>query len=192
MTISPAARASIDALFEQTMRDCCRLDEGDQCTVIQRESPRDSRNDAGMKHVASCSISAYGFRIVALYEFTDDAATARFLRRKFRIAETEPGNGFLSDACAEFINMSVGAAKGVLATAVPILGMSTPFFLGHRGRRHLASLKPAHCRSLDVLVGDDCRFEISYCVCVGRNSSVDFSIDARPREFETAGEMELF
>ncbi len=192
MTISPAACASIDRLFEQTIRDCCLVDEGDQCTVIQRESPQISDDRGTVRRVAACSISAYGFRIVILYEFSDDAATACFLRRKFRIAETEPDTGFLSDACAEFINMSVGAAKGVLTTAVPILGMSTPYFLEHRGRRHLASLKPAHSRSLDVMTGDGCRFDVSYCVCVGRKSSVDFNIDVRPRELEQAGEMELF
>jgi hypothetical protein len=70
--------------------------------------------------------------------------------------------------------------------------MSTPFFLETRGRQHKNALQPAHGRSLEIMTGDGCRFEVSYCVCVGRKSSVDFSMDARSRELEPAGELELF
>ncbi len=192
MTISSAACASIDRLFEQALRDSCQTGEGDQCTLVRRDGPATAESRDGVMRVATCNISAYAFRIVILYKFSDDAKTADFLRRKFRMAEAEPGSGFPADACAEFINMSVGAAKVALTDAVPALGMSTPFFLEHRGRQHFAALSPAHSRSLEISTGDGCRFEVAYCVCVGRKSSVDFHLEARLREPEPAGELEMF
>ena len=192
MTISPMACASIDRIFEQALREYCVIDPGEQCTVIPRDAPAVAVDRVGVKRVAACNISAYGFRIVIIYEFTDDAVTSAFLRRKFRMSGTESGNGFPVDACAEFINMSVGALKGGLTPAVPILGMSTPFFLETRGRQHMNALQPAYSRSLGIMTSDGCRFEVSYYVCVGRKSSVDFSIDTRSRELEPAGELELF
>lgn len=192
MTISHGACAAIDNLFERTLRDISVVDADDSCSVMPCDPPVGGFTEAVPRRLATCNISAFGFRIVIFYEFAVDAATTGFLRRKFRLAESDGDDGFPADACMEFINMATGAAKGMLGAAVPHNGMSTPALLEDGCRMHVAVLKPAHVRSLEILTSCGCRFHVSYCICVGNKSKVDFSIDMRAPEPEPVGELEMF
>jgi hypothetical protein len=192
VTISPSACAGIDRSFEQALRENCRIDAEDRCILMPYDGAPDAVASDKQRRLATCSIAAYGFRIVVFYEFDVDVPTANFLRKKFGLAGAAGDAAFPIDACAEFINMATGTAKAALTTAMPNLGMSTPVFLEGRCHQHLALLKPCHTGSLEVLAGSGCRFRVSYCVCAGRKSVVDFSVDARTVELEPAGELEMF
>jgi hypothetical protein len=187
--ISASAIASIEWLFEKSLGSNSVLGPEDRCAVaFQQALP-----DHGEEHcLIALNISSYAFRIVALFDFSMDAATkAHFARIMKRGDETLEGQALL-DAFGEFTNMICGEVNRGLSTRFRHVGLSTPFVLENTCLSHASMLNPTHLRAIEVAVNDAVHFKIVLCVCVGSESPLDFDIERTEHQEIETGELEFF
>ena len=190
--ITAKASASIDWLFEKSVRDNSVLDAGDRC-VITAKAEMAAPVDGAKRQLVVLNISSYLFRLVALFDFATDAATMAHLARLSRTPDKALEGQALSDAYAELVNMICGAANRGLCAELQHAGMSTPFLLESSCARYLAALAPTRVKTYEVVINDAVRFDFTVCICVAQASTLDFDIDrTEKQETASSGELELF
>lgn len=189
--ISSRATAAVERLFEKSLRENGgSVAEGG---VIMNLVPEPVLPPGKVRsHLIALGISSYLFRIVTLFDFAADKATAAHLT-KTAPGTAEVGEGkALQDAYAEFVNMICGTVNRGLQTIFPHTGMSTPFPLESGCASYLDTLKPTHCRSFEAVINDALRFRLTLCICVASDAPLDFHIDVQEEDGASAGELELF
>jgi len=194
--ISANAEASIERLFENAIRGNIALPD-DRCRIDWRDGRAaaasvDAANAANNKRrLVALTVSTYLFRIVALFDFGNDPATAAHLARLSRSGKTALAGQELHDACNELGNIICGEVNRGLSSRFRHAGMSTPFVLESSCIEHIESLAPSAVWRAEVTVNDEVRFVADVCLCAGRDADLDFHIEAE-QQVETAGELELF
>ena len=188
--VSNSAIASIEWLYEQAARDNSADGADGACELTVADA--DPADDGTPRHLIVLSIASYVFRIVAMFSFARDAATAGWMARRVRAQSETIAGQELDDAFAELVNMICGAVNRRLVEHFPHVGMSTPFVLESGCGAHLAMLDPLHVRRFHVALGDSVSYRLTLCLCAGANSEMDFQVDRRVVAEESAGELELF
>lgn len=189
--ISQSAKAGIEWLFEKAVRANSVSGPEDSCVLTKLAADKELPSKTS-QHLVVLSISSYLFRIVALFQFNDDAATHEHMVRMTRSQTPELDEQALSDAYAELVNMVCGAVNRGLGVPFPHIGMSTPYMLESSCANYAAALEPEYLQRFEVAVNDSMRFTLTYCLCMGADTSLDFRIDTYEAEEESAGELELF
>jgi len=199
--ISANAEASIERLFENAIRgnaalpdDRCRIDwrDGRAAAASAGNGAGNETNDANnRRRLVALTVSTYLFRIVALFDFGGDPATAAHLARLSRSGKAVLAGQELHDACNELGNVICGEVNRGLSSRFRHAGMSTPFVLEGSCIEHLESLAPSAVWRAEVTVNDEVRFVADVCLCAGRDADLDFHIEPE-QQLETAGELELF
>lgn len=185
------ASAAMDWLFEKAIRDHCVLDGGASCTVT-RKAEGAVAAEGSQRQLVVLNMSSYLFRIVALFDFDNTAATTAHLTGQGRGGDRSLDDQAQFDIYAEFVNMVCGAVNRGLCAEFLHAGMSTPFRLESSCARYLSVLKPTRVQSFEVAVDDGMRFDVTVCVCLASGATLDFDVDRREPEVEAAGELELF
>lgn len=189
--LSADAIGSLDWLFEQAIRDHCGQGPDDRCE-IQIASDAGPQMDASTSELILANISSYSFRIVVLFNFGDDEATAlRFagLPASATVMARQP---MLIDAYSELVNMICGAVNRGLRNEFRHVALSTPFVLESSCARFVSSLNCAHTRAIRVTVNGTAKINICIGICVARDTTLDFRLHATQTQDETHGELELF
>lgn len=188
--ISQSAKSGLEWLFEKAVR-ANSVCEGDNCTVVKiaTEMPPLAKIN---QQLVVLTISSYEFRIVALFQFNDDAATNEHMVRMTRSPTPDLDEQALTDAYAELVNMVCGAVNRGLGVPFPHIGMSTPYMLESSCANYATALQPQYLQRYEVAVNEAMRFNLTVCLCTGADTSLDFRIDTYEAEEESAGELELF
>jgi len=195
-TASPAAIASIQALFEDGARQCLAPGADDQLVLAWQGASAGAlqpapRQTAG-RHTVVLSIVSYGFRIVALFDFdTTPASLARFAQATSHPLEELEGQAF-TDLCAETVNMICGTVNRRLAAIFRHVGMSTPVALESSATHDLALLSPTWLSHAALTLDTSPLLNLALCICVAPEHPLDFRAEPEPRETEGVGELELF
>jgi hypothetical protein len=189
--ISANAVAAIRHLFEQSLREHCTGGAEDKCLITN--SIETGPAEAGDRHqVVVLNISSYAFRIVILFQFNEDVATAAHLAKiSHRVGKSLEGQALL-DAYSEFVNLICGKVNRDLGKAIFHSGLSTPFFLESTCARYLSILKPTQTHIIDAVVNNDVHFSLTICICTAPDVSIDFQVDQSTQVETTTGEMEMF
>lgn len=190
--ISAKAITSIGWLFEQAIRENSVAGGQDRCVVTSRPLAAMPQADAAKRQLVVLNISSYVFRIVALFVFESDAATATHFARVLRSNQPQLQGQALLDAYAELTNMICGAVNRGLRADFRHSGMSTPFLLESSCADYVSILNPSHTHAYDVEINESVRFQLVVCSCVAASANLDFDIDRSTREEEVSGELELF
>lgn len=185
------ASAAMDWLFEKAIRDHCVLGGGASCTVTRKAEGTVAAEDSPRQLVV-LNMSSYLFRIVALFDFDNAAATTAHLAGQVRGGDRSRDDQAQFDIYAEFVNMVCGAVNRGLCAEFLHAGMSTPFRLENSCARYLSVLNPTRVQGFEVEVDDGMRFDVMVCVCLANGTTLDFDVDRREPELESAGELELF
>jgi hypothetical protein len=186
--ITPRASAAIDWLFEQAIHDTCTPSDGSACVLTRLDAPPANE---GKRQLMVLNISSYLFRLVALFDFALDEATAAHLSPDSRAAARLDGQALL-DACAERVNMICGAVNRGLSATFWHAGMSTPLALESSCVQHVDILQPEQVSVSRIDIGTSVRFHLTVCVCPARGSTLDFDVDRTVATADAAGELELF
>lgn len=188
--ISPGAEASIEGLFENAIRGNAVLPD-DQCLIDWRDGhalpPADDH-----RRLVALTVSTYLFRIVALFDFGTDAATATHMARLTRAGKARLDGQELLDAFSELCNVICGEVNRGLSSTFRHAGMSTPFVLERSCMAHVETLAPSALWLGRVTVNDSVGFSASICLCAGKDADLDFHIDTSARQLNLTGELELF
>ncbi len=189
--MSSNAVAAIRRLFEQSLRENCISGPNDEC-LISDSSGMAPFAERDQHQVVVLNISSYAFRIVALFEFNEDAETsahlARISHREVRSLQRQD----LLDAYSEFVNLICGKVNRDLGKVIFHSGLSTPFFLESTCAQYLSVLKPSNTHILDAVVNHKVHFRLTVCICAADDISIDFQVDQTAHEETTTGEMEMF
>lgn len=188
--ISQSAKAGIEWLFEKAVR-ANSVCEGDSCTVVKIATEAALSTKINQQLVV-LTISSYVFRIVALFQFNDDAVTNEHMVRMTRSQIPDLDAQALTDAYSELVNMVCGAVNRGLGAPFPHIGMSTPYMLESSCANYAAALEPQYLQRYEVAINDAMRFNLTICLCAGADTSLDFRIDTYEAEDESAGELEMF
>jgi hypothetical protein len=188
--ISQSAKAGIEWLFEKAVR-ANSVCEGDSCTLVKVAAEVPTSGKVSQQLVV-LTISSYLFRIVALFQFHDDAATNEQMVRMTRSQVPDLDAQALSDAYSELVNMVCGAVNRGLGVPFPHIGMSTPYILESSCANYASALEPQYLQRYEVAINDAMRFNLTICLCTGADTSLDFRIDTYEAEEESAGELEMF
>lgn len=189
--ITPDAIASIDRLFEKSIRDRSLAGPDDFCEVAIVPDVAPSAVE-GKRHLVALTISSYLFRFVALFDFGRDAATLAHLAKLAHSPESALEGQALADAYAELVNMICGGVNRGLSTVFRHSGMSTPFVLESTCAGHLQILDPARYSTFKVTINGSVRFDVLLCVCLAPDTTLDFRVDRDEAEEAAAGELEFF
>lgn len=189
---SSAAIASVEWLYEKAVRDNSVSGGSFSCEVTPLPAAANDPAAAAGQHLVVLTIASYVFRIVALFSFSRDGATAAHMAKLVRSKTPEIAGQALDDAFAELVNMICGTVNRRLVEHFPHVGMSTPFVLENSCSNYLAALDPAHTRTYRVKVDDEVGYQLTLCLCTGRGSEMDFQIDRSEQTEESSGELELF
>jgi hypothetical protein len=189
--ISQSAKAGIEWLFEKAVRENSVSGDGDTCVLTKLLADKEIPSTTHQQLVV-LSISTYLFRIVALFQFNDDALTNEHMVRMTRSLTPDLDEQALSDAYAELVNMVCGAVNRGLGVPFPHIGMSTPYILESSCANYAAALEPQYLQRYEVAINDSMRFNLTVCLCAGADIALDFRIDTYEAEEELAGELELF
>lgn len=189
--ISQTAKTGIEWLFEKAVRANSISSAGDTCvlTKLPVDKPLSSNTN---QQLVVLTISTYLFRIVTLFQFNDDAPTNEHMALMTRSQTPDLDAQALSDAYAELVNMVCGAVNRGLGVPFPHIGMSTPYVLESSCADYTAALEPECLQRYEVAINDSVRFNLTYCVCAGADTSLDFRIDTYEVQEESTGELELF
>jgi hypothetical protein len=187
--ISQSAKAGIEWLFERAVR-ANSVCEGDNCTLVKVSTEMPPGKVS--QQLVVLTISTYLFRIVALFQFNDDAATNEQMVRMTHSQVPDLDAQALSDAYAELVNMVCGAVNRGLGVPFPHIGMSTPYMLESSCASYASALEPQYLQRYEVAINDAVRFNLTICLCAGADTSLDFRIDTYEAEEESAGELEMF
>ncbi|HEY8084891.1 MAG TPA: hypothetical protein VIE69_04740 [Methylophilaceae bacterium] len=189
--ISENAATAIRNLFEQSLREHSTSGAEDQCLITTSAEAAPYETE-GMHQVVVLNISSYAFRIVILFRFNEDAATAAHLAKiSHGIGKALDGQALL-DAYSEFVNLICGKVNRDLGKAIFHSGLSTPFFLESTCAQYLSVLKPTYTHLIEAVVNDNVNFSLTVCVCTAPDVSIDFQMDQSAKVETTTGEMELF
>ncbi len=189
--ISSNASASLEWLFEKSLRDNVVHDPADSCVVtfFSGVAPQDAKKQ---RRLVALNISSYLFRIVTLFGFDADAATAaQFARIMRRSDELLEGQALL-DAFEEFANMVCGEVNRGLAATFRHVGMSTPFVLENSCLNYLTILQPSQVQTLRVAINDAVNLDVVVCICLDSETDLDFRIDRSEQVEASSGELEMF
>ncbi|HEY7986790.1 MAG TPA: hypothetical protein VIE17_07705 [Methylophilaceae bacterium] len=189
--ISTGAATAIRHLFEQSLREHCTGGAEDKCLITTSAEAAPIETE-GMHQVVVLNISSYAFRIVILFRFNEDTATAAHLAKiSHRIGNALEGQALL-DAYSEFVNLICGKVNRDLGKAIFHSGLSTPFFLESTCAQYLSILKPTHTHIIDAVVNDNVHFSLTICICTAADAAIDFQMDQSTQTETATGEMELF
>ncbi|WP_028536666.1 hypothetical protein [Paludibacterium yongneupense] len=186
--ITDRACEAIDWLFEQGIRENSLAEGGQSCVLSHHDAPLVGE---GRRQLIVLNISSYQFRLVAMFDFALDDATAAHLAALSRSPRPLEGQALL-DSCAELVNMICGAVNRGLSATFWHAGMSTPFALESSCLGHVAILAPQRIRTIAVEIGQAVRFNVTVCLCTARDKTLDFDVDRSLAEADSAGELELF
>ena len=189
--ISQSAKTGIEWLFEKAVRANSVSGDEDTCVLSKLPADKEVLSTTNQQLVV-LTISTYLFRIVALFQLNDDAPTNEHMVRMTRSQTPDLDEQALSDAYAELVNMVCGAVNRGLGVPFPHIGMSTPYMLESSCANYAAALEPEYVQRYEVAINDSMRFNLTYCLCAGADTSLDFRIDTYEAEEESAGELELF
>lgn len=189
--ISADANSALDWLFENAFRDHGLPDPADRCTIRHLAEIPDAQGNSAHRLVV-LSIASCVFRIVVLFDFAADEATAAYLARISRSSEPTLQGQALTDACTEFANMICGAVNRGLCTKFRLAGMSTPFVLESSCANHLSILNPEQVRHYQATINNKTRIGFTVCLCINDDTTLDFHIDRVRQPVESSGELELF
>lgn len=187
--ISPRAISSIEGVFEKSLLENANTPHQGELRKLMPEVLHAPGRP--QSHLVVLGVSSYLFRIVTLFDFPADAATAAYFGERAGAGQHLEG-GALHDACGEFVNMVCGSANRNLQTVFPHSGISTPIVLESACAKYLDALDPTHRQSYEVKIDDALNFHLTLCVCVASGSTLDFHIDLQTAENDSAGELELF
>lgn len=186
------AIASLEWLYEKAVRENSAAGADTRCAMTPQPAAG-APAESAKRHLVVLTIASYVFRIVALFDFSRDAATAAHMARLVRSKTPEIDGQALDDAFAELVNMICGAVNRRLVDYFPHVGMSTPFVLEGSCSGHLATLDPAHVQSYRVQLDDAVGYGLTLCLCTARDSRFDFQVDrAEHADSASSGELELF
>lgn len=189
--ISAKAIAAIEKLFDDSLQANSIASPEDACVVTTLANV--GQPDKAEKHqLVLITISSYSFRIVTLFDFNENAETAAHLAKVLHRTDKLLSGQALFDAYSEFINMVCGKVNREICTAVPHLGMSTPFALESACAQYLSTLKPTHIHPIEATVNQSVRFRITVCICAANDANLDFQIIHSAQHNTPTGEMELF
>ena len=185
----------LDRILSAALVDLCSFPDEERCVVAPIEDGQGTQIPSAQFQSVTCSIAAFGFRIVVFVTFIDAKTSVQLFRRRFHFPEQALDSEVMAEGGAEFINRACGTVKGALTPLFQHTGMSTPFFLDARCRIQIPEMRPDHARSFIVSSADDPSplIEVSYCVCSDPAQPLDFSIDLPDVvEDANAGELEFF
>lgn len=191
MNVTAMARDALDWAFDKSIRENSVSDPLEPCVVTRlTESPPSTGDE--QRQLVVLNMSSYVFRVVALFDFSMDAATRAHLAKLSRTPLARLDGQALLDACSEWVNMICGAVNRGLSARFPHAGMSTPFPLESSCAHHLSLLNPAWTRVFAVEINQSVRYNLNVCVCVASGSTLDFDLDRSAQEDASSGELELF
>ena len=188
--VSQGSITGIEWLFEKAVRDNSVSSSEDACVVSKLAAGKPVQVTTN-QHLVVLTISTYLFRIVALFQFTNDAATRAHMAQLAKSQTGEIDEQTLKDTYSELVNMVCGAVNRGLGVPFPHIGLSTPFTLESSCSNYVSALEPEYSQRFEVLLNDSVRFNLTLCLCVGSGVSLDFMVDTYEQE-EESGELELF
>lgn len=191
MITSSSAIASLEWLFEQALRSNSVVGEEDQFSMTI-QAPRCSTVGSRTNRLFVLSISSYVIRIIALFEFGTDAATAAHFAKLMNLGDVKLEGQALLDVFGEYTNRVCGEVNRRLQESLGHTGMSTPFILENTCLEYLSLLSSPEVRWFKVVINDSVCFNYILCVCIDNGASVDLNIDQSVQEDVSSGELELF
>lgn len=189
--ITPTAVASFEHLLANALVEQGGLLSDAGCTV-RFLAPSES-GEIGKNHrLIAVSISAYCFRVVALFEFPPSSPGASGSSGGLPAAESDLRANASHDAYPEFANMVCGYVNRGLQARFRHSGMSTPFTLETGCQAYLSILDPACVIRAEAAFGDARWIFATLAVCVADGVELDFHAVIEAAASESAGELELF
>lgn len=188
--ISSNAIASIEWLFENSLRDNVVRGAEDSC-VVTFHADLPSVASKTPRRLFVLNISSYVFRIVTLFEIGTDAATVEQIS-KIMGSDDALKDQALLDAFGEFANRICGEVNRGLTRIFRHVGMSTPFILENSCLSYLSILGPSHVLTLKVVINDLVNFDVVVCICVDDETNLDFQVERAAQAEASSGELELF
>jgi hypothetical protein len=181
--------AAIQSAFEQAVRENTR---GGTETLLITSAPPTSPSEQNGRQVFVLTIAALEFRIIALFDFRLDSASASWFARLLG-QEGHPLAGHaLLDAMAEYVNMICGAANRLISDDRRRTGMSTPFPLEPASRTQIQCIGTEQTLSLQVHSPQGIGYELLLCLASATTSRVEFELARHTSTESVGGELELF
>jgi len=188
--LTASAISSIEWLFEKSIHDNSVFSPADHCVVTFLSDKAPAVNDDN--HLVLINISSYAFRIVALFSFNKDAATAAHFSRKSHDSEKTLCDQLLLDSYSELVNLICGAVNQGLRNEFRHVALSTPFVLASSCVQYVSMLNFSMTKSINVVINESVDFSVIVGVCVDNNNILDFHIDRSEQQNISSGEIELF
>jgi len=188
--ITLGSLSAIEWLFRNSIEENCKA--GGDASRVLVHARSGQIGSLKNRQLVALNISSYTFRIVTLFDFsTDRAAIARF-DKQFAGDENISKDTKLGDTIAELTNMICGSVNRRLGDTFRHAGMSTPMLLDHSCAQYISMLDPTHVMQLEVVIEDSVCFDLTICICVGANVTLDFDVDRSSHQESGSGEIELF
>ena len=181
--------AAIQSAFEQAVRENTRgSTEAIKITAFPPSLPSEQNG----RQLFVLTIAALEFRIIALFDFRLDAASANWFARLLGQEGRPLAGHALLDAMAEYVNMVCGAANRLISDDRRRTGMSTPFPLEPASRAQIQCIGTEQTLSLQVLSPQGVGYELLLCLCSTTTANVEFELAQQPSAESVGGELELF
>jgi CheY-specific phosphatase CheX len=184
VVISERARNGVQHFVEQAAH-AALVANGAQCVMLSTDCA-----NATEQSVAMLTVSSYGFRILMLLHFNDDAATrVHFGALSGAVGGASADERFV-DIVKERGNLLCGALNRELAHFFPHIGMSTPCVLDRNAARHIDAVKPVwvHCYRAELSAAVALHLTLALCA----STDLDFPFERRALVEPAAGELEMF
>ena len=191
MKITQNAISSIEWLFQKSICDNSLAGQADRCvvTILADSAPIVGNTK---RHLVLLNIASHEFRIVTMFHFGTDDATAAYFSAASRGSNKKLGEQILLDAYSELVNMICGGVNRGLRGEFRHIALSTPFVLEASCSKHVSALNCSMTRSIKVVINDSVSFDVIVGVSVAKGTTLDFKIDRMEQERTACGEMELF
>ena len=188
--LTARAISSIEWLFEKSIHDNSVFSPTDRCVVTSLSEKAPAIDDD--KHLVLINISSYAFRIVALFSFNNNAATAAHFSKISHNTDKTLCDQLLLDTYSELVNLICGAVNQRLRNEFRHVALSTPFVLAISCVQYISMLNFSMTRSINVVINESVDFNVIVGVCVDNNTVLDFDIDRAEQQDISCGEIELF
>lgn len=188
--LTARAISSIEWLFEKSIHDNSVFSPTDRCVITSLPDKAPTVDDD--RHLVLINISSYAFRIVALFSFSKNAATAAHFSKISHNADKTLCDQLLLDTYSELVNLICGAVNQRLRYEFRHVALSTPFALASSCAQYVSMLNFSMTKSITVAINESASFNVIVGVCVDNNTVLDFDIDRAEPQDTSSGEIELF